>query len=210
MVDHDPIVYLVDDEPAVLRAIGRVLRGAGLSTAPFDSPQRFLKEHDPHRAGCAVLDLSMPGVNGLELQKLLQPGDDDDVAPRQLIFLTGRADIPTSVDAMRRGAVDFFMKPVDDTVLISAVRRAIERDAVLRDEHAELMEIRSRWRSLTPREREVMALVAAGKLNKQVAALLGTTEKTIKVHRARVMEKMKADSLADLVRMADRELGTNE
>ena len=209
MADPQPIVYLVDDEPAVLKAISRVLRSAGFNTATYDSPQHFLKEHDPHRAGCAVLDLSMPGVGGLELQRRLQAGDDDDAAPRQLIFLTGRADVPTSVDAMRRGAVDFFTKPVDDAVLISAIHRAIERDAVLREEHAEQVKIMSKLKTLTPREHEVMTLVAAGKLNRQIAELLGTTEKTIKVHRARVMEKMAADSLADLVRMVDRGRGTN-
>ena len=203
MSEQGPIVYLVDDDPAVLRAVGRVLKGAGLNPVTFESPQHFLAEHDPHRTGCAVLDLSMPGIHGLELQRLLKP-DDSDAPPRHVIFLTGRADVPMSVDAMRHGAVDFFMKPVDDTILINAVRRAIERDALSRREHAEFAAIRSRMESLTPREREVMALVAAGKPNKQVAAELGTTEKTIKVHRARVMNKMNADSLAELVRLADR------
>lgn len=205
MVDQSPIVYLVDDEPAILRAIGRVMKGSGLDTAPYESPQRFLAEHDPLRPGCAVLDLSMPGIDGLELQRSLEPACEG-AAPRQVIFLTGQADVPSSVDAMRRGAVDFLMKPVDDTVLVAAVRRAIEQDSLLRCELAEVQEIRSRVRTLTPREREVMALVAAGKLNKQVAMLLGTTEKTIKVHRGRVMEKMGAGSLAELVRLADRGL----
>lgn len=206
MGDHGPVVYLVDDDPGVLRAVGRVLRGAGLSTALYESPERFLAEHDPFRPGCAVLDLSMPGIDGLELQRSLEEGTRS-VAPRQVLFLTGKGDVPTSVDAMRRGAVDFLVKPVDETVLVGAVRQAIDRDAVVRQRFSEFLEIKARVDTLTPREREVMALVASGKLNKQVATVLGTTEKTVKVHRARVMDKMMAGSLADLVRLADR--GTN-
>jgi FixJ family two-component response regulator len=195
-------VYLVDDEPVVARAVARLLRAAGLTTLSYESPERFLAEHDPFHPGCVVLDYSMPGTNGIEIQDRLR--SDAGTPPRQVIFLTGRADIPTSVTAMRRGAVDFLTKPVDGEALIVAVRRALERDARCREEYAEGVEIRSRLAKLTPREREVLTLVASGMLNKQVAAELGTTEKTIKVHRARVMDKMRAGSLAELVRLADR------
>lgn len=203
MGDAVPIVYLVDDDPAVLRALDRVLSAAGFCTAPFGSPRRFLDCHEPLRPGCAVLDLAMPGIDGIELQKLLEP-QGADLPPRLVIFLSGKGSVQTSVDAMRRGAIDFLVKPIEATVLVGAVRAAIERDAAARRAHAERAEIRSRIGTLTPREREVMALVVQGKLNKQAAAALGTTEKTIKVHRARVMQKMMADSLADLVRLSDR------
>lgn len=209
MGDAGPIVYLVDDDPAVLRALDRVLSAAGFCTAPFGSPQRFLECHEPLRPGCAVLDLAMPGMDGIELQKLLEP-QGADLPPRLVIFLSGKGSVQTSVDAMRRGAIDFLVKPIEAMVLVGAVRAAIERDAAARRAHAERAEIRSRIGTLTPREREVMALVVAGKLNKQAAAALGTTEKTIKVHRARVMQKMMADSLADLVRLSDRGRDTGE
>lgn len=209
MGDAGPIVYLVDDDPAVLRALDRVLSAAGFCTAPFDSPQRFLECHEPLRPGCAVLDLAMPGMDGIELQKLLEP-QGADLPPRLVIFLSGKGSVQTSVNAMRRGAIDFLVKPIEAMVLVGAVRAAIERDAAARRAHAERAEIRSRIGTLTPREREVMALVVAGKLNKQAAAALGTTEKTIKVHRARVMQKMMADSLADLVRLSDRGRDTGE
>lgn len=202
MLEQTPIVYLVDDEPAVARAVSRVLKTAGLTVFVYESAHQFLKAHDPARPGCVVLDYSMPGTNGLELQERLR--SDADAPPRQVVFLTGRADIPTSVIAMKHGAVDFLTKPADGDVLVAAVRRALDRDARCRRDHAEAAAVRTRLAALTPREREVLWLVAKGMLNKQIAAELGTTEKTIKVHRARVMEKMGAGSLAELVRLADR------
>ena len=195
-----PIVYLVDDDPAVLRAVARVLRGAGWSAATFSTPERFLREHDPERPGCAVLDLAMPGLSGLELQTRLARGDG---APRQVIFLTGRADVPDGVRAMKQGAVDFLTKPVDADALVDAVARAVEVDGRVRREWAATCRVDACIETLTPREREVMVHVVTGALNKQIAAALGTSEKTIKVHRARVMRKMGAGSLAELVRLAD-------
>ncbi len=202
MNDSEHIVYLVDDEPAVLKAVSRVLRSAGFRVAAYESPRRFLQEHDPSRHGCAVLDMAMPGIDGLELQRSLT-GAESGVS-RPIVFLTGRADVPQSVKAMKRGAVDFLTKPVDDAALIAAVRSALALDLRMRREHDDTEHLERRLATLTPREREVMDHVVAGRLNKQIAAELGTTEGTIKVHRARVMQKLGASSLAELVRMAER------
>lgn len=197
-----PIVYLVDDDGAVLRALTRVLASEGFATRTFTSPETFLTAHDPSVAGCAILDLVMPEMDGLAIQRRLAPTDA--MAPRRIIFLTGEADVPTSVAAMKGGAVDFLTKPVDAEALLDAVRRAIELDLAARRRDTDDAGLRARFESLTPREREVLRHVVSGKLNKQIAAALGTTEKTIKVHRARVMQKMDAPSLADLVRFAGR------
>jgi FixJ family two-component response regulator len=202
---EDPIVYVVDDEPPVLKAVARVLRIAGWKTAAFDSPRAFVKEHDPSRPGCVVLDLAMPAMDGLEIQRHLGARESRD-APRPVIFLTGQADVPDSVEAMKRGAVDFLTKPVDDAALLDAVERAVELDLRTRRSRAVATQIDSRLATLTPREREVMVHVVSGELNKQIAAALGITEKTVKVHRARVMQKMGAQSLAELVRLADAAL----
>lgn len=200
MSDSEPTVFVVDDEPSVLKGLLRLLTAAGLSVATFDSPQGFLERYDPNAPGCLVLDVAMPGLNGLELQDTLAKRGS--VLP--IIFLTGRGDIPMSVEAMKRGAVDFLTKPVDDGDLLAAIRHAFEKDRVLRQDRAERAEIERRLATLTPREREVLLHVTAGTLNKQIAAHLGTVEKTIKVHRARVMEKMRVRSLAELVRLAAR------
>jgi FixJ family two-component response regulator len=199
---HSPLttVFIVDDEPAVLKGIARLLRSARLTAATFGSPQEFLERHDPNSPGCLVLDVAMPGLNGLELQQTLIARGHE----RPIIFLTGHGDIPMSVQAMKRGAVDFLTKPVNDDDLLQAIRAAIEKDRLQRQARAEVAEIQQRLNTLTPREREVMEHVIAGQLNKQTAADLGTVEKTIKVHRARVMEKMKAHSVAELVRLAER------
>jgi len=195
-----PTVFVVDDEPSLLKAVARLLRSAGWSAVTFGSPAEFLGSFDPAVPGCLILDMAMPGLNGLELQEALAARGSE----LPIVFLTGRADIPMSVRAMKQGAIDFLTKPVDGSDLLAAVRRAVEKDRESRKERSELAEIQERLAALTPREREVLALVVAGKLNKQIAADLGTVEKTIKVHRARAMEKMKAASLADLVRLAGR------
>jgi FixJ family two-component response regulator len=191
---------VVDDDPSVLRALTRLISAAGLEARAFATPAAFLQAHDPATPGCLVLDLALPGLNGLELQEALAVSD----CARPIVFITGRGDVPTSVRAMKGGAVDFLTKPVNDRDLLAAVRHAIEIDRVAREVQAETGALKQRLASLTPREREVLAQVVAGRLNKQIAADLGTVEKTIKVHRARLMEKMAVRSLADLVRIAER------
>jgi len=193
-------VFVVDDDAAVLKGLARLLRSAGLTVATFVSPREFLECHNPNAPGCVVLDVAMPGLNGLELQQTLMARGQE----LAIIFLTGHGDIPMSVKAMKQGAVDFLTKPVDDDDLLRAVRVAIEKDRVQRQAHAAIAEIQQRLAALTPREREVMQYVISGHLNKQTAAELGTVEKTIKVHRARVMEKMKVHSVAELVHLAER------
>ena len=193
-------VYLVDDDAAVLKGLRRLLASAGLHVVAFESPRDFLEGLDSEASGCVVLDYSMPGLNGLELQQALAARG----SALPVIFLTGKGDIPTSVQAMKGGAADFLTKPVDGEVLLAAVRSAIERDRSQRAERAEREDIERRLATLTAREREVLRRVVAGRLNKQIAAELGTVEKTVKVHRARVMEKMQARSLAELVRLAQK------
>jgi FixJ family two-component response regulator len=195
-----PTVFLVDDDPAVLKSLSRLLRSAGLAVVTFSSPREFLERHDPQAPGCVVLDVAMPGLNGLELQQALIARGHE----LAIIFLTGHGDIPMSVRAMKSGAVDFLTKPVHDADLLKAVHVAFERDRLQRQTRAEVSEIQARIATLTPREREVMEHVITGQLNKQAAADLGIVEKTIKVHRARVMEKMKVRSVAELVRLAER------
>jgi FixJ family two-component response regulator len=176
------------------------LRGAGFAVAEFASPREFLAQYDPHTPGCLVLDLMMPGFDGPQLQRTL----DKKGSILPIIFLTGHGDIPRTVQAMKQGAVDFLTKPVNAKDLLPAIRAAIERDALARREQAKLSEICARLDTLTPREREVLEHVVAGKLNKQIAGDLGVTEATIKMHRARVMAKMKVQAVADLVRLAER------
>jgi FixJ family two-component response regulator len=188
----------VDDEAPVRRALSRLLRSARLAVTAFGSPEEFLAQYDPHAPGCLVLDLMMPGVDGLELQRALEKRGS--LLP--IIFLTGRGDVPKTVQALKGGAVDFLTKPVNDENLLAAIRAAIEKDGVARREQTELSEIRARLATLTAREREVLEHVLTGKLNKQIADDLGIGEKTVKVHRARVMQKMKVRSLAELVRLA--------
>jgi FixJ family two-component response regulator len=195
-----PTVFVVDDDTAVLKSLSRLLRSAGLAVATFSSPRDFLDRHDPNTPGCLVLDVSMPGLNGLELQQALVARGHE----LAIIFLTGHGDIPTSVKAMKQGAVDFLTKPVDDEDLLKAIRDAIEKDCVRRQARAEVAEIQQRLDTLTPREREVLHHVISGHLNKQTAAELGTVEQTIKLHRARVMVKMKVQSVAELVHLAER------
>ena len=194
-----PTVFVVDDYPPVRRSNSRLLRSAGFAVAAFASPEEFLAQYDPQTLGCLILDVAMPSLNGLELQCSLAKAGS--VLP--IIFLTGTADIPKSVQAMKQGASDFLTKPVDDEELLAAVRVAIEKHRALRQEHADLAEIRARLDTLTPREREVLEYVVAGKLNKQIAGDLGTAEQTVKFHRAHVMQKMKAHSVAELIRLIE-------
>lgn len=191
-------VYVVDDEESVRRALARLIRSAGMTARTFPSAEVFLAESHTVPASCLVLDVHLPGLNGLQLQEALHRKG----YPVSIVFITGHGDVPTSVRAMKAGAVDFLQKPFAGCDLLDAVRRAIgrTRDAVARQ--AQCAEIRRRYDTLTSREREVFSLVASGLLNKQVAGELGAAEKTIKIHRGRVMAKMQAPSLADLVRMA--------
>ena len=195
-----PTVFVVDDYAPVRSSISRLLRVAGFAVAAFASAEEFLTQYDPLIAGCLVLDLAMPSLDGLQLQRLLAKTG----SALPIIFLTGEGDIPKSVQAMKQGASDFLTKPVNDEDLLAAVRVAIEKDQALRREHAELSEVRARLATLTPREREVLEYVVTGKLNKQIAGDLGTVEQTVKVHRARIMEKMRVRSVAELVRLTQR------
>jgi FixJ family two-component response regulator len=195
-----PTVLVVDDYAPGRRSISRLLRAAGFAVTAFASAEEFLAQYDPQTSGCLVLDLAMPAVSGLELQGIL--ADRGSLLP--IIFLTAYGDIPKSVQAMKRGASDFLTKPVNDEDLLAAVRVAIEKHRALRREQADLSEIRARLATLTPREREVLEYVVAGKLNKQIAGELGTVEQTVKVHRAHVMQKMRVQSVAELVRLAER------
>jgi FixJ family two-component response regulator len=193
-------VSIVDDDPGVLKALGRLLRTRGYESCLFQSPSEFLEQHDASMVGCAILDLSMPGLDGIELQRILTT----QTTYFPVIFLTGKGDIPTSVRAMRAGAIDFLTKPVDANELIAALGRAQAQAESARRTNSELDAIKARIARLTPRERQVLEHVVGGRLNKQIAGALGTVEKTIKVHRGRLMDKMGARSLADLVRMAER------
>ena len=195
-----PTVFVVDDDAAIRKAVSRLLRSAGFAVAAFASPSEFLAQYNPAMPGCLVLDIAMPGFSGLRLQTTL--GETGSTVP--IIFLTGHADVPKSVQAMKYGAFDFLTKPVDGKDLLAAVRAAIEKDSAARREQAKRSEIHERLDTLTPREREVLEHVVAGKLNKQIAADLGITEATVKMHRARVMTKMKVQSVAELACLMER------
>jgi RNA polymerase sigma factor (sigma-70 family) len=193
-----PIVYVVDDDISIRRSLTRLLKSAGYDVETFASGPEFMRRVRDDHPACAVVDLRMPNMTGLELHEALVTAKD----PVPVVFVTGYGDVPTGVHAMKAGAVDFLTKPYRADALLDAVRRAVERDRRDREVRSRMTEVSRRLRTLTPRERSVFALVIAGRLNKQVAAELGISEKTVKVHRARVMEKMQADSLASLVRMA--------
>ena len=193
-------IFLVDDEPGMLKALTRLLEAEGFAVRAFISAKAFLESYRPEALSCLVLDVAMPELSGHELQKMLTQAGD----PLPIVFLTGRGDIPMSVQAIKAGASDFLTKPVKDTDLLRAVEAALQRAAEQREFISETAVLRQRYLTLTPREREVMAHVIAGKMNKRVAIDLGIGEHTIKVHRARVMEKMGVESLADLVRAAER------
>jgi FixJ family two-component response regulator len=194
------ITYIVDDDRGVLKALARLLRTAGYQTHTYASPHDFLAEHDITVPGCVILDLSMPHIDGLALQRILSEDDLD----RPVIFLTGTGDIADSVSAMKAGAIDFLTKPVDGPQLLAAVDRARAKDTEARRLHRDRELINCRISRLTPRERQVLEHVVLGRLNKQIAATLGTVEKTIKVHRGRVMAKLEVRSITELVRFAER------
>ena len=200
MAEPSATVYVVDDEPDMLKAVERLLGAAGFSVRTFPSPERFLAQHDDMAPGCIVLDLALPGLNGLELQQALQAQGSS----LPIIFLTGRGDIAASVRAMKLGAADFLTKPVDADELIAAVDAGLERNREQRADRPEKHLVANRLAALTAREREVFELIAQGRLNKQIAAECGTVEKTIKFHRANLMRKLGVRTVADLVRLAER------
>lgn len=200
MIESNFTVFLVDDDAGLLKALSRLLRAHGYDVQSFNSPKEFLTNHDGSAPGCAVFDVSMPGIDGLELQQALTARG----AQRPIILITGKGDIPTGIRAMKAGAIDFLTKPVDRKHLLDAIARAADADRNNRDYHAELSSIEAKLATLTPREREVLTHVVAGRLNKQIAGDLGTVEKTIKVHRGRVMEKLGVRTVADLVKLAGK------
>jgi FixJ family two-component response regulator len=200
MSNATPIVFVVDDDISVRESLELLIRCAGWQPETFASAQEFLSRPRVLAPSCLVLDVSLPGLNGLDLQKRIAVDRID----MPIIFITGYGDVPTTVQAMKAGAVEFLTKPFGDDVLLSAIRHAIERSRVALGHEAEMQVLRDRYASLTPREREVMAFVASGLLNKQVGGELGISEITVKAHRGQVTRKMKADSIADLVNMAAR------
>jgi len=200
MLEAQAIVFVVDDDPSVREALERLIRSAGLRVEAFRSAEEFLKRPRADAPSCLVLDVRLPDLSGLDLQRRMVDANNE----IPIVFITGHGDIPTTVRAMKAGAIEFLTKPLVEGDLLESIQRAIAIDRAVRDRHAESAELRSRYASLTPREREVMAWVVSGLLNKQIAFELGISEETVKVHRGHVMRKMEADSLADLVRTSEK------
>jgi len=200
------VVFVVDDDPSVRSSLKFLLSSVGLQVESFDSAETFLQRKPPDAPSCLVLDVRLRGLSGLDFQR--------ELAARNIripiVFVTGHGDIPMSVRAMKAGAIEFLTKPYRDQDLLDAVRVALERDRARREEEKDLTDLRQRFESLTPREQEVISMVVSGKLNKQIAGELGTAENTVKVHRSRAMEKMSAQSFADLVRMIEKLKGSAE
>ena len=199
-MDNMFTVFIVDDDDRVTKALSRLMRVKGYEARSYTSPREFLAQHDAAVSGCAVFDVSMPGLDGLELQSALTAGGSH----RPVIFITGKGDISTSVRAMKAGAIDFLTKPVSNQDLLEAIRRAEELDAKSRKAQSDLASIEAKVTTLTPRERQVFTHVVAGRMNKQIAYELGTVEKTIKFHRSAIMRKLGVRTVADLVRMAEK------
>jgi FixJ family two-component response regulator len=200
MSEPESIVFVVDDDPSVRSAIKRLIGSMGLQVELFGSAQEFLASKLPNVPSCLVLDIRLPGISGLALQRQLAEAN----VQIPIIFITAHGDIPMTVRAMKAGAVEFLTKPFRDQDLLDAIQVALEQDRAKRQQEEEMATLRQRWESLTPREREVLPLVVSGLLNKQIAGEIGTSETTVKVHRGQLMRKMGADSLAELVRLAER------
>ena len=195
-----PVVFVIDDDPSVRSSLKFLISTVGLQVESFDSAETFLKRKPPQTTSCLVLDVRLRGLSGLDFQRELAVKS----IRIPIVFITGHGDIPMSVRAMKAGAVEFLTKPFRDQDLLDAIRVALERDRARREQEQEATELQQRFGSLTPREQEVISMVASGMLNKQIAGRLGTAENTVKVHRSRAMEKMRAQSLADLVRMIEK------
>ncbi|CAH1691628.1 Nodulation protein W [Hyphomicrobiales bacterium] len=199
MTIDDTIVFIVDDDDALREALGELLAANGIRSVPFSSAGDYIGSNKPDLPACLILDVELPDINGLELQHQIAQGDHPPI-----VFITGHGDIPSSVRAIKHGAVDFLTKPFSDTALLLAIRAAIAQDRETRTKRAELTLLKQRYHELSPRERDVFPLVVSGLLNKQAAAELGISEVTLQIHRRNVMQKMAASSLADLVRIAER------
>ena len=200
MNEPAPTVFVIDDDPSVRRAVRRLIESVGLQIELFGSAQEFLLSRRPDVPSCLVLDIRLPGISGLDFQRKLAEAD----IHIPIIFMTAHGDIPMTVQAMKAGAVEFLTKPFRDQDLLDAIQLALERDRARRGREAETAVLRERFDSLSPREREVVTMVVSGMLNKQIASEIGTTENTVKAHRSHAMEKMQAQSLADLVKMVER------
>jgi len=200
MAEKNTVVFVIDDDPSVRKSLSRLLRSVGHLVETFSSAEEFLAREHFDGIGCILLDVQMPGLSGMDLQAELSKAETS----MPIVFITGHGDIPMSVEAMRKGAVHFLSKPFDDNDLLAAVREAIEKDRRAKAEQAEVQDIRRRLSLLTPREYEVLCYVITGMLNKQIAFTLNIAEKTVKIHRGRVMEKLCVDSVAELVRLAEK------
>jgi FixJ family two-component response regulator len=200
MIEPNPTIFVIDDDASVRKSLSRLLRSAGYTTETFASAEEFLGRDHYNGIGCLLLDVQMPGLSGMGLQKELNRADYH----MPIIFITGHGDIPMGVEAMKKGAVDFLTKPFPDKELLQAVEKAIEKDSYGRAEYEETLDIRRRMDRLTPRENEILRYIITGMLNKQIAYDLKIAEKTVKIHRSRIMEKLEIDSVAELVRLAEK------